>query len=476
MDLKISCNFNNNLFSYRSKPKNQKYCNVLSQTEPLKNYPQFISFRGYYGDRQPLKKLFWILTRRNDIYEDDWTNNHLYVAGDKKWVNARPEELLSRTPEQTVQSVCTLVKPSMQFPGIPSYIPSPDYGDKWGRFANYIEINPRIAAKYEGDNISEGLFGVMKLLTAIPPSAGKCANCIILSQLYPSIEADGKIYDGSLYCVNLHNGISKALTSPLLYAKMGADEQVKAFNDTAHLLGFKTGIRMPLSAGQLRVKGGEFDWYRHEKAYIDACIWAVELGFDSIYFDSAKHIIDFNGYMGLGELPNERQMAYILWQIRQRTGRNDLSFIGEKCTNDYRFKQMGFTAGTDWGRADDINSVKYESARQAYNREYAGGAEVSNDNDYGEISREARLNRMNSCLWGFNNRYDKIPSFMQINDIFPLSPFVNTHELMMRPLKMNGSDAWTECERHWAGIFDTSNESRRYTNKVYHIFENAILH
>ena len=167
-------------------------------------------------------------------------------------------------------------------------------------------------------------------------------------------------------------------------------------------------------------------------------------------------------------------MAYILYKIRNQTGRNDLSFIGEKCNNDYRYKEMGFTAGTDWGRADDISSVKYESERQAYNREYAGGPQVSDDNDYGWLRFEERLNRINSCLWGYDNRYNKLPTFMQINDIFPLSPYLNTHEIMMHPKKMSGSDAWTDCERHWAGVFNTSPEAREYTNNVYHIFENAI--
>ncbi len=434
------------------------------------------SFTGYYGDPQPLKKLFWNCTNRNDIYEDNWTNQHIYQAGGAKWVNASPAELLTRTPEQVIQSICTLTKSNMRYPEIPSYIPTPNYGDKWGRYANYIEINPRLTAKYDGDSISEGLLGVMKLIPAIPPHCGKGANCIILSQLYPTAQGDGSIFDGSLYCTNLHKGISNTLTSKGLFGKMGADEQVKAFNDLAHLHGLKTGIRLPLSAGQLKVQGRNFNWYEHEKAYIDACIWAVDLGFDAIFFDSAKHIIDSNGYMGKGNLPNEPQMAYILHKIRTETGRTDLSFIGEKCNNDYRYKQMGFTAGTDWGKADDINSVKYESERQAYNRDYAGGPEVSNDNDYGELMFENRLNRINSCLWGFDNRYNKLPTFMQINDIFPLSPYLNTHEVMMHPKKMNGSNAWTDCERHWAGVLNTSDAARNYTNEVYHIFENAIVY
>lgn len=447
--------------------------NRLLITKPI--LPAF-SFTGYGGDPQPLKKLFWISTNRNELYEDNWTKDHIYNADGVKWINARPDELLKRTPEQVIQSICTITKPDMQYPKIPSYIPTPDYGDKWGRFANYIELNPRLVAKYEGSNVTEGLLGAMKLIPAIPPHTGRGANCLILSQLYPTITngGDGELWDGSLYCTNLHSGISKTLTSHGLFGKMGADEQVKAFNDLAHLHGLKTGIRMPLSAGQLMVQGREFNWYDHEKAYIDACVWAIDLGFDAIFFDSAKHIIDSNGYMGHGTLPNEGQMGYILHQIRTKTGRNDLAFIGEKCNNDYRYKQMGFTAGTDWGRADDITSVKYESNRQAYNREYAGGPEVSNDNDYGYLRYENRLNRINSCLWGFDNRYNKLPSFMQINDILPLSPYINTHEVMMNPKKMCGSGDWTECERHWSGVFNTSDDARNYTQEVYHLFENAI--
>lgn len=447
------------------------YDNAISNINRAK-----ISFGGYYGDWQPAKKLFYNLTGRNDIYEDNWTKEHLMYADGKKWVNAPPNELLKRTPEQAIQSICTITKPDNQYPGIPSYIPSPDYGDKWGRFANYIEINPRLVAKYDGDRVSEGLFGVMKLLPAMPPSSNKGATCILLSQLYPDMYGDGSTHDESLYCANLHSGISNNLTSEGLYGKMGADEQVKAFNDLAHMMGLKTGIRMPLSAGQMRVKGQEFDWYHHEKAFIDACVWAIELGFDAIYFDSGKHVIDNNGYVGIGALPNDKQLAYILYQVRNQTGRNDIAFIGEKCNDDYRYKELGLTAGTDWGKADDIYSVKHESKKQAYNREYAAGPEVSNDNDDGSLRFEDRLNRLNSCLWGFENPADKLPAFMQIHDIFPLSPYTNTHDSMMHTKKMSGSDAWTDCERHWDGVFNTSNEANDYRNRVYQVFLNAMTH
>ncbi len=433
-----------------------------------------LSFKGYYGDQQPLKKLFYHVSGKNAVYEDGWTHGHLYQAGIKKWVNAHPAELLKRTAEQAVQSICTLIKPANQYPGIPPYIPSPNFGDKWGRRANYIEINPRIVAKYENGKVSEGLLQTMKLLPAIPTSPNSFANCIVLSQLYPSFYGDGYGDADSLYCTDLHKGISKTLTSEGLYGKMGDDEQVKAFNDAAHLLGFKTGFRMPLSAGQLRVQGQGFDWYHHEKAFIDACVWAIELGFDAIYFDSAKHITDGNGYCGIGALPNKGQMSYILYDIRQRTGRHDIAFIGEKCDNRQEYKEMGFTAGTDWGKADNFESVRWESQNQAWSGEYAAGPEVSNDNDNGGPDFNTRLNRINSCLFGYNNVGEKLPSYMQLHDIMPLSPFSNTHDLMMRTQQMSGSGAWTECERHWDGAFNTSWEANEYRQNVYHIFENFI--
>lgn len=135
---------------------------------------------------------------------------------------------------------------------------------------------------------------------------------------------------------------------------------------------------------------------------------------------------------------------------------------------------MGFTAGTHWGNADNIQHVKHESDKQKYSFDYAAGPEVSNDNDSGEKSFEQRLNRLNSCLFGYNSSNNKLPAFMQIHDIFPLSSFVNTHGLMEHTKQMAGSDAWTECERHYDGIFRTDKDAREYTQRVYKIFSQAL--
>ena len=400
--------------------------------------------------------------------------SRIYDVNGKKWLNARPRELLRLTPERTIQSLCTIIKPNNQYPGIPSYIPTPNFGDKWGRHANYIEINPRTIAKYDNGRVTEGLLGAMKIMLAIPTSPNSFANCIMLSQLYPTINGDGSTDSDSLYCTNLHSGISQTLTCDGLYGKMGADEQVKAFNDMAHLLGFKTGFRIPLSANQLKVNGNPFNWYDHEKAFIDACVWGIELGFDSIYFDSGKHVVDMNHYMGKGSVPNKEQMAYILYKIREQTGRNDISFIGEKCDDRHVFKEMGFTAGTNWSNPDNIDSIKWDSEQQAFSKEYAAGVEVSNDNDTGNLDYQTRINRINNCLFGFNDINNKLPTFMQIHDFMPLSPEVNTHELLLRPIQKTDSESWTECERHWDKIFASGQEADNHRNNVNNIFKNII--
>lgn len=434
-----------------------------------------ITFKGYYGDQQPAKKLFWILTGRNNICKDDETDYHTYhTLSGKKWVTINPEDLLKRSPEQAIQSICTL----NNYYDIPSYILSPNYGDKWGRRANYIEINPRTVALSQGNEKQEGLLNVIKLLPAIPPSSKSYANCIVLSQLYPTMGNydDNKTGDRSLYTVDLHSGISKNLTSRNLSRgreRMGDDEQVKAFNDLAHIRGLKTGIRMPLSEGQMTVKGRPFNWDNDEKAFIDACCWAVELGFDSIFFDSAKHVGDYDmgNYCGHGRIPNYKQMQYITNQIRSKTGRNDISLVGEKCNDDTRFNDLGLTAGNDWGRADDFNSVMHEFKKQRWNDEYAAGPIISDDNDCGELNFETRLNRIKNAFNAYEDISYRLPTYMQMADIFPLSPYTNTHEQMMKSENRSG---YGDIESSYNNIFNTSQAAFDYRMNVYKEFANSI--
>lgn len=434
-----------------------------------------VKFKGYYGNQQPAKKLFWILTGRNEIYRDNETDYNTYHTGtNKKWVTINPEDLLKRTPEQAIQSICTLNN-HLEIPG---YVLSPNYGTRWGRRANYIEINPRTIAQTYGDTKEEGLLNTLKLLPAIPPSSKSVANCIILSEFYPPMygDNDGHTGYGSLYTADLHSGVSKTLLSKNLSRgneRMGADEEVKAFNDLAHIRGLKTGIRMPLSEGQMTVQGRPFNWDKDEKAFIDACCWAVELGFDAIYFDSAKHVGDYDmgNYCGTGRLPNFAQMQWITSQIREKTGRNDISLIGEKCNNDTRFNSMGLTAGNDWGRADNYESVMHEYKQQRWNDEYAAGPIISDDNDDGSLSFEQRRNRLGNALNAYEDIGYKLPVYMQMHDLFPLSPYTNTHNEMMNSYNRT---TYGDHASNYNNTFNTSQAARDYRMGMYHEFLNVI--
>ena len=434
-----------------------------------------VKFTGYHGNQQPAKKLFWILTGRNQIYRDNETDNNTYYTGtNKKWVTTNPEDLLKRTPEQAIQSICTL----NDYLEIPGYVLSPDYGSKWGRRANYIEINPRTIAQTYGDTKEEGLLNTIKLLPAIPPSSKSIANCIILSEFYPPMygDNDGHTGYGSLYTVDLHSGISKTLLSKNLsrgHERMGADEEVKAFNDLAHIRGLKTGIRMPLSEGQMTVQGRPFNWDKDEKAFIDACCWAVELGFDAIYFDSAKHVgnYDMGNYYGNGRLPNFAQMQWITSQIREKTGRNDIALIGEKCNNDTRFNSMGLTAGNDWGKADSYDSVMHEYKQQRWNDEYAAGPVISDDNDDGSLSFEQRRHRLGNALNAYQDIGYKLPVYMQMHDLFPLSPYTNTHNEMMNSYNRT---TYGDHASNYNNTFNTSQAAKEHRMGMYHEFLNVI--
>ncbi len=439
-----------------------------------------IAFKGYNQDYNPAKKLFWILTGRSSVYEDGYTKDHYVNGGNtgwKKWVNAPAYELLNRAPEQAIQSICTIAKPDNSYPGIPDFVKTPNYGDKWGRKANYIEINPRTVAKHEGNRVSEGLLGAIKLLPAIPPSGNSFANCVVLSQLYPTVWGESYTGDGSsLYTMNLNTGISKNLTSGWLErdgVRMQDEELVKSFNDLAHMRGLKTGFRMLLSEGQMWVNGESFSWYKHENDFIEACCKGIDMGFDAIYFDSAKHIDGYESehYCGVGNLPNYKQMQYITDQIRKRTGRNDIAFIGEKCDKHPRFEEMGFTAGTDRANPSDRGSVEYESRDQSWNQNYAAGPEVSNDNDPGWYDFNERLKRLDSCLYAYDSPHDKLPTYMQMHDLFPLTPYTNTHDEMLKSISKSSDGS---PESHYYNIFDTSDSARWFQNEVNQKFANAI--
>lgn len=434
-----------------------------------------------------VNKLLMAYTGSTVLHYDKWNEEHLYKgvgnAVHKKWIaNILPAELLTRSLKHAVDSIVTLSESDIFYREFPCCIETPNYGDNWGRFANYIEINNRAIAEMNGDKCKNGLISSIKLLPAIPPSAKSWANCVILSQIFPNIYGDGynkaPWEENSVYGLKLGIGYSENIIDNEI--NLSAEEQFRAFNDLAHFRGIKTGFRMILSEDQLKIshpykEDENFRWWNkeHEEIFINECVKLVNLGFEAIFFDSAKHIggYDCINYAGVGALPQYHQMQYILNEIRLRSGKTNLSFVGEKSSEDFeRYRLMGLNAGTAFVHVDDFDTVKYWSEKLKYNRNYAPGVEVSNDNDMGGRSYEERLNRIKNCFFAFTYPSDKLPSFMQMEDLFPLRYDTNTHHLMMtNPSYSTDSTA----KSHWENLF-TKEDGRHYNHHVGEIFAYAL--
>ena len=421
------------------------------------------------------------------LHYDKWANEHAYQgignAFHKKWIaNILPSELLERSLKRAIDSVVTLSEAEIFYREFPCCIETPNYGDNWGRFANYIEINNRAIAEMQGGKCKNGIISAIKMLPAIPPSAKSWANCIILSQIFPVIYGDGfnkaPWEENSVYGLKLGIGYSENIVNNEI--NLSPEDQFRAFNDLAHFRGIKTGFRMMISEDQIKIskpykEDENFRWWNkeHEEIFINECVKLINLGFEAIFFDSAKHIggYDCANYTGVGALPQYHQMQYILNEIRSRTGKTDLSFVGEKSSEDFeRYRLMGLNAGTAFVHVDDFETVKYWSEKLKYNRTYAPGVEVSNDNDTGGRSYEERLNRLKNCFFAFTYPSDKLPSFMQMEDLFPLRYDTNTHHLMMTNPSYSTDGT---PKSHWENLF-TKDDGRYYNHLTGEIFAYAL--
>ena len=425
-----------------------------------------------------------LIALNEDIYlkPDKWSEEHIIQSGNKKWIsNILPYELLCRSVKQAVESLVTINESGIFYEIFPDNIETPNYGDHWGRSANYIEINNRAIAEMHGDRTKNGILSSIKILPAIPPSAKSWANCIILSQIFPNIYGDGYNKgdeENSIYGIKLNAGYS---TNIIDYdINISGTEQFCAFNDLAHIHGLKTGFRTVISADQIKVANPDredatFDWNNpeYQELFINEHVKLIKTGFEAIFIDSAKHIggYDMENYSGVGALPEYRQMQYILYEIRKRSGRTTISFAGEKSTGDFaRYENLGLTTGTAFIPPDDYNRVKCWSEKFKYNTNYAPGVEVSNDNDEGGRSYEERINRINSSIFAYEYPSDKLPSFMQMEDLFPLRYDTNTHLLMMTNPTYSADGT---MENHWENLF-TKEDGRAYNAKIGSLFSRAI--
>ena len=430
-----------------------------------------------------VNKLLQALNEGTTLIPDKWCLEHIITAGNKKWITAvLPSELLKRNIKQSVESLMTINESGEFYDKFPDNILTPNYGDNWGRSANYIEINNRAIAEMYNDRTKNGILSAIKLLPAIPPSAKSWANCVILSQIFPNIYGDGynkgPNEENSIYGIKLNAGYSGNIIDYDI--ALSGEEQFGAFNDLAHIHGLKTGFRTVISADQIKVSNPyrddvTFDWHNpeHLDLFINEHVKLIKTGFEAIFIDSAKHIggYDMANYTGVGALPEYEQMQYVLYEIRARSGVSSVSFVGEKSTGDFqRYENLGLTTGTAFIPPDNYEMVKCWSEKFKYSKNYAPGIEVSNDNDTGGRSYEERLNRINSSLFAYEFPSDKLPSFMQMEDLFPLRYDTNTHHLMMTNPSYSVNNT---PESHWENLF-AGDDGRAYNRKAGELFAHAM--
>ncbi len=431
-----------------------------------------------------LKSLGEKTTLEKDEFSEYIAFHGIGNAYSKRWLaNIVPADLLKLSVKDAVNIIATLCESTIFYKKFPDNIETPNYGDKWGRLANYIEINDRAIAYMDYGCTCKGILSCIKLLPAIPPSAKSWANCIILSQIWQNIFGDayekGPFEENSIYGIRLNAPYSDNIIDYSITKKISPEEQLKAFVDLAHFRGLKAGFRHVISADQIKVstKDGDvtFDWCNpeHQELYIQECVKLVNLGFECMFIDSAKHIggYDCENYTGVGSLPEYPQMQYILNEIRLRTGRSDLSFVGEKSSDDFeRYRNLGLTAGTDFITGDNFDAVRDLSERLKYSRDYAPGVEITNDNYCGGLSYEQKLNRINTALFGYYLASDKLPSFMQTDDLFPLRYDTNTHHIMMtNPSYSTDGTALS----HWENLF-AKDDGRDYNRRTGELFAWAL--
>lgn len=432
-----------------------------------------------------INKLLNIYGETADLEKDVWSLNYQYIADNRKWLaNIVPSQLLKRSLKESIQSLTTLSQDNILYNKFPDNIITPNYGDNWGVKANYIEINNRAIAEMNGNLTRNGIISTIKLLPAIPPSAKSWANCVILSQIFPNIYGDGynkgPDEENSIYGIKLNCNYSQNIINYDIENEISAIEQFKIFNDLAHFHGLKTGFRTVISADQIKIaKYGEndisFDWTNqsHLELFIKAHVELINTGFEAIFIDSAKHIggYDMENYTGVGALPSYEQMQFIIHEIRSLSGKTHLSFIGEKSSGDFeRYANLGLSTGTGFVDPNDFETVKKEAINYKYSEKYSPGVEISNDNDEGGRSYEERLNRINNAFFGYEYPSDKLASFMQMEDLFPLRYDTNTHHLMMTnpSYSVDGSP-----ESHWENLF-AKDDGKEYNKKVAELIVHAL--
>jgi hypothetical protein len=141
-----------------------------------------------------------------------WENNAFHGIGNaynKRWLgNIVPADVLKLSVKQAIEIIATLSEGGIFYDKFPNRIETPNYGDKWGRLANYIEINGgdiSVLAFDDGINVSGGndqsAMGGRDNFSNV--NTGNRKLVINGGKLYVNADGDGLDANGS---IELNNG------------------------------------------------------------------------------------------------------------------------------------------------------------------------------------------------------------------------------------------------------------------------------
>ena len=110
-----------------------------------------------------IDKLLCALGENNTFEYDEETVNKAFRginrAYEKKWLGEIvPYEVLSDSVKASINKTVSLSEGGIFHKTFPKDMHSPNYGNLWGRLANYIEINNRYMAEMDGNRTKNGIF------------------------------------------------------------------------------------------------------------------------------------------------------------------------------------------------------------------------------------------------------------------------------------------------------------------------------
>ena len=86
-----------------------------------------------------INKLLLALNEDIKLKRNNWYKSFLINCKNRKWLtNIVPAEILTRSVKNSIETLVEINQSNIFYEEFPDKIESPNYGDKWGRIANYI--------------------------------------------------------------------------------------------------------------------------------------------------------------------------------------------------------------------------------------------------------------------------------------------------------------------------------------------------